>query len=507
MSQHPINTKQIAKNTLLLYMRQILVMAVSLYTVRIVLHTLGAEDYGIYTLIAGIISIFSFISAAMASASQRFFAIAMGEGDRQKLKDSFSSMMTFYGLLCVVIIVCAETVGWWMVKDKLVLPPDRMNIILWVYQFVILSSVSSLLTAPYMAAIVAHENMNVYAYISLAEVVFKLLIVYLLQILPYDKLLVYGLLTLLVTLTVNALYRYYCHRYVECRFRFSWQKGLLTEIAGFVGWNFWGSFAWMAKNQGVSILFNLYYGPLLNAAQGVANQIRNVVQTFSQNFSVAVKPQITKSYAAKEYRSMFGLLCKSCKFTYFLMFVITLPLIYNLDFILLLWLEEVPAHVVAFTKLLLIESLLESISLPMATANQATGKIKVYQFLIGLIGMTNVPCAYFLLASGMMPEAVYVASILLKVFSVGVRFTFLRQIPTFNAKFCFNRIFVPAFLVTLPAFALCEWLCPPSDDLLTAAVSVCSLLLLGCMCVYALGLSHNERNYIYRVIINKIKSL
>lgn len=501
------NTKRIAKNTLMLYVRQVLVMGVSLFTVRIVLHTLGAEDYGIYTLIAGVISIFSFISSAMSSASQRFFAFAMGEGDMQKLKDSFSSMMTFYGLLCMVIVVCAETVGWWMVKDKLVLPPGRMNIIFWVCQFTILASISRLLMAPYLAAIVAHEDMNVYAYISLAEVVLQLLIVYLLQILPYDKLLVYGLLTLFVTLTVNALYRHYCRRYAECRFRFSWRKGLLAEIAGFVGWNFWGSFAWMFKNQGVSILFNLYHGPLLNAAQGIANQIRSAVQLFSQNFSVAVQPQITKSYAAKEYQSMFGLLCRSCKFTYFLMFVITLPLIYNLDFILPLWLEEVPAHVVTFAKLLLIESLLESISLPMATANQATGKIKVYQFLIGLIGMTNVPYAYFLLASGMVPEAVYVASILLKAFSVGVRFAFLRQIPTFNAKLCFNRIFVPAFLVTVPAFALCEWLCPPSDDLLTAAVSVCGIVLLGCMCVYALGLSHGERSYVYRVIINKIKFL
>ena len=494
------NNKRIAKNTLLLYLRQLLIILVNLYTVRIVLKVLGTADYGIYNLIAGIVLMFSFLNSAMTSASQRFFSISIGEKNQEKLSQTFKMMLTVYALLCVMIVLVAETVGWWLVEEKLVVPQERMPIVAWIYQFMVLSSIVTLMCAPYMSALVAHEDMNIYAYVSIVEVVLKLVIVFLLQILPYDKLLVYGFLLLCVSVITTMLYRRYCRKYQECRFCFGWNKSVIIEISGFVGWNFWGTFAWIVKNQGTSILFNLFHGPLLNASQGLANQIRNVVQTFSQNFSLATQPQIIKYYAVGEYHSLFNLLCKSCKLTYFLMLIIVVPLIYNIDYLLQLWLGNVPAHVASFAKLLLIESLIESVSLPMASANQATGKIKLYQFLIGMVGMLNIPFAYVLLKIGFSPESVYILSIGLKLISIMIRFVFLRQIPTFRMKQCFVEIFMPVMLVTGAVFILCECMSFEATTLVTICFSVISIFLMSSVCIYLLGLSREEKKYVLKYI-------
>ena len=292
------NTKRLAKNTLMLYFRQFLIIVVNLYTVRVVLNTLGASDYGIYNVIAGTVTMLGFLSNSMAMASQRFFSFELGRGDEIVLQKTFAVTLFIYVVLALGVILFAETIGLWFVYNKLVIPPERMSAALWIYQFAILTFVVKILTTPYMSAIIAHEDMSVYAYVSIIEVVLNLLIVFILSVLPYDKLILYGFLMLIVVSINTALYRYYCSRhYKECCFRLLWDKVLLKNIGSYVGWNFFGSFCVMLKDQGVNILLNLFFGTLINAAQAIASQVNGAIMSFAQNFTTALRPQIIKSYA------------------------------------------------------------------------------------------------------------------------------------------------------------------------------------------------------------------
>ena len=314
------NSKRIAKNTLMLYFRQILIMLVSLYTVRVVLNVLGAEDYGIYNVVAGVVTMFSFLSGAMATASQRYFSFDLGKNDTEHLKTTFSVTFQIYLLLAFAIIVLAETVGLWFVNNKLVIPAERMNAANWIFQAAIVSFLLTLITTPYMACIIAHENMNVYAYVSIVEAGLKLAIVFLLKVLPYDKLIVYGLLLASVALINTSIYRLYCHKhYSECKFRFVKDRLLFKEIISYSGWNLFGTVANVAKNQIINILLNIHFGAIVNAARGIASQVNVAVSSFGQNFTTALRPPIIKSYASNEKESAFSLVFRGRKFTFFLM--------------------------------------------------------------------------------------------------------------------------------------------------------------------------------------------
>ena len=297
-SRYQSSTKRIAKNTLMLYFRQILIMLVSLYTVRVVLNTLGAEDYGIYNVVAGVVTMFSFLSGAMATASQRYFSSEMGRGNAAGLQKVFSVTMTIYVLLALVIVVLAETVGLWFVNTRLVIPAQRMTAARWIYQFAILSFMVTLLTTPYMASIIAHENMSVYAYVSIAEAALKLGIVFVLRVLPYDKLIVYGVLLFAVSFINTALYRGYCKRkYEECVFHPVWDRDMFHEICGFTGWSLFGTFTSMARTQAVTILVNQFFTPAVVAARSVSTQVTNALNVFSSNFNTSLYAPIVKEYA------------------------------------------------------------------------------------------------------------------------------------------------------------------------------------------------------------------
>lgn len=337
------SSKRIAKNTLMLYFRQILIMLVSLYTVRVILNTLGAVDYGIYNVVAGVVTMFGFLSGAMATASQRYFAFEMGRGNKEGLRKVFCITFTIYILLALIILLLAETIGLWFVNHKLVISEERIVAARWIYQFAVLSFMVSLLTTPYMAAIIAHENMKIYAYMSVVDAVLKLGIVYVLQILPYDKLIVYGALLLTVTGISTAVYRLYCKsRYSECHYRFEWDKNLYREILSYSGWNLFGASIGIVKNQIINILLNMFFGPLVNAARGIAAQVNGAVTSFSGNFSTAMRPQIIKSYAAQNHDETIKLVQRGCKGTFFLMYLFALPLMIETPYVLTLWLKQPP---------------------------------------------------------------------------------------------------------------------------------------------------------------------
>lgn len=442
------NTKRIAKNTLMLYFRQILIMLVSLYTVRVVLNVLGAEDYGIYNVVAGVVTMFGFLSNSMATASQRYFSFDLGKGDTEHLKTTFSVTFQIYLLLIVIVLVVAETLGLWFVNHKLVIPAERLISANIVYQAALFSFSMTLITTPYMASIIAHEKMTVYAYVSIVEVVLKLLIVFLLKILAFDKLGLYGILLAFVSFVVTGIYRFYCLKHFsECRIKFITEKKLFKEITAYSGWNLFGASVGVVKNQITNIFLNLYFGPVVNAARSIASQVNAAVTSFSNNFSTAVRPQIIKSYAADKKDEMLSIMFTASRFTFFLMFLLACPICFNLEPLLGLWLKTVPDYTVLFTRLILIDVMIESISYPLGTGIQATGKIKWYQIIVGSIYLLNLPISLIFLKFGYPPEIVFYISICITFIALVSRLFFMKYIIQF--KFLSNIFLSNLFRILL----------------------------------------------------------
>ncbi|MBT9662754.1 MAG: lipopolysaccharide biosynthesis protein [Odoribacter splanchnicus] len=444
------NTKRLAKNTLMLYFRQFLIIVVNLYTVRVVLNTLGASDYGIYNVIAGTVTMLGFLSNSMAMASQRFFSFELGRGDEIVLQKTFAVTLFIYVGLALGVILFAETIGLWFVYNKLVIPLERMNAALWIYQFAILTFVVKILTTPYMSAIIAHEDMSVYAYVSIIEVVLNLLIVFVLSVLPYDKLILYGFLMLIVVSINTALYRFYCSRhYKECCFRLLWDKVLLKNIGSYVGWNFFGSFCVMLKDQGVNILLNLFFGTLINAAQAIASQVNGAIMSFAQNFTTALRPQIIKSYAVHKNDEALRLVFSGSKFIYFLMYLFVMPLVLEMPYVLKLWLKNPPEYSILFTRLVLINAAIESVIYPMTTLVQATGKMRLYQIVVGTILLLNFPISYVILKLRAPAYAVLLVMIFITVIAILVRLYIVKYLIDYSIRLFVKKVIVPIVLVSV----------------------------------------------------------
>ena len=504
------NTARIAKNTLMLYFRQILILLVSLYTVRVVLNTLGAEDYGIYNVVAGVVTMFGFLSGAMAAASQRYFSWALGRGDTEELSRVFRMTVTVYALIALLVAVLAETLGLWMLETRLVIPAERMTAARWVYQFSIVTIIFSVMTAPYMSLILSHERMEVYAAASVLEAVLKLVIVFVLYANIGDALIVYGALTLIVTALNTGIYRRYCRRhFAESAFKLYWNTALFKELLGFTGWFFFSTCSGTVRDQVVTVLFNVFFGPAVNAAQGIAQRISSVSQTFAQNFSAAARPQIVKTYAAKDYAQTAQLVHHSCKTAYFLTLLIAVPVLFNADSILRLWLTEVPAHTVRFTQLVLISALAESLSLTMSSANQATGKVKWYCLCLGGVTLLTIPVIYVFLKTGFTPESVYVVLIAARWVLVAVRMCFLHNIPGFSVTVFVKKVVLRVLAATLCAFA-CVWCIARFVPVWTQAVylrlfiqAALQVLCTG-IAIVAVGFSRHERQTLIHILQTKL---
>ena len=388
------NNKRIAKNTLLLYFRMIFMMAVSLYTSRVVLNTLGVEDFGIYNVIGGVVAMFSVISGGLSAAISRYITFELGQGNTAKLKSVFSSSVTIQIGLALLIFVLAEIGGVWFLNEKMNLPESRIGAANWVLQCSILTFMVNLISVPYNAAIIAHERMQAFAYISIIEVVLKLLIVYILVIFSFDKLKLYGILLLAVACVIRIAYGIYCKRnFKECTYHFTFNKALLKEMMGFAGWNFIGAFAGVLRDQGVNIVINLFCGPVINAARAIAFQVNVAVNGFATNFMTAINPQITKSYASGDYLYMLTLVQSGARFSFYLLLLLSLPIIIETNTILTLWLKNVPEYTVIFVRLVLVFAMCEVLSGTQITALQATGNIRNYQIVVGSLQLLNLPIA------------------------------------------------------------------------------------------------------------------
>lgn len=499
------NTKRIARNTLMLYFRQILIMAVSLYTVRIVLNVLGAEDYGIYNVVAGVVTMFGFLSGAMATASQRYFSFDLGKGDTENLKKTFSVTLAIYALLALLIVLLAETVGLWFVYNKLVIPSERLTAAKWIYQAAVASFLFTLITTPYMSAIIAHENMDVYAYVGIVEVALKLGIVFLLKVLTFDKLILYGFLLLCVAVINTSLYRFYCKKkYEECHFCLLWDGKLFKEIFTYTGWNTFGAAVGTFKFQLVNILLNQYFSPVLIAARGIANQVNSAVSSFAMNFSNAVRPQIIKLYAAEQKREMLDFMFKTSRYTFYLMFLLAAPLFFEMKTILGLWLKVIPEYTVLFTQLLLIDVIIDSISYSLGVGVQATGNIKWYQIIVGGLLLLNLPTSWIFLSFGFSPSIVFIIGIIITIIAFLCRLFFLKQLFSFSLRESFviqnlGRMLLSVVII-VPSLLCIHYF-------LKNIFFVLPLFLqyfCECLLILIVGFSATERNRFFMFIRNKI---
>jgi O-antigen/teichoic acid export membrane protein len=496
------NTARIAKNTLALYFRQILIILVNLYTVRVVLNTLGAEDYGIYTTVAGVITMLGFLSNSLGMASQRYFSFEIGRGNVEQLKNIFNLNFTIYLMIIAVILLLAETGGLWFVNNKLALPSGRKNAAIWLYQFSVISFVFSILVSPYMASVIAHEDMNSYAYISIIEAMLKLGMVFILRNISFDKLKLYGILICVIHIINTAIYSSFCRfKYQECKFKLYWDKDLFKEIGSYMGLNLLGQLSGIFRNQGITILLNQFFGATAAASRSIALSINSYTVTFSYNFNMVLQPQIIKKYAAGEKSGMLEFVFFGAKGTYFLMYLAALPLMLEMDQVLRILLGRLPQYTVLFSRLALIELLIETITYPITTAVQATGRIKLFQFVVGGLLILNLPVSLMLLTLDAPVYSVAITAICLSCMAITVRLVILKRLVPFSIFVFLKRVILPICTASIvsaifPIFIYCFM----EQDLLRLFILVFVSVLISIVCVYLLGLNRIERIQIKKII-------
>ena len=504
MSETSLNNKRIAKNTLLLYFRMLLTMVVSLYTSRVVLQTLGVEDYGIYNVVGGVVTMFTFINGAMSTATMRFMAFELGSGNKEKLHRVFCTSIGIHAIISLIIFLLAETVGLWFLNTHMVIPEARMDAAHWVFQLSVLSTIVMMMSVPYNASIIAHEKMSAFAYISVLEVILKLAIVYMLVIFDMDKLKLYATLIFCVQLLIRIIYGRYCSKhFTECHYKPIYDKPMFKEMTGFAGWSLFGNLAAVAYTQGVNILLNMFFGPVVNAARAVAVQVQHAIQGFVANFQMALNPQITKTYASGEMEQMHKLVFASGRYSFFLLFFLSLPIIIEINPILSAWLGTVPEYTASFIRLTLCIMMVDALSNPLITAAQATGRIKVYQAVVGGILLLIVPISYIALKFGGQPEVVFIVHFLIVVIAQIARLIMIRPMIHLSLQKYFMEVVMKIACVVLTSVILpfiVYFLLP--KETLYSFLSVCSICVISVLAsVYCIGLGKGER----RFVIEKIK--
>ena len=504
-----INKTRIAKNTALLYFRMLLTMLITLYTTRVVLQVLGAVDFGTYEVIAGIVAMFAFLSGTMATASQRFFAVELGVENHAKLKQLFSINVLIFIGIALVIFILAETLGLWYFNNVMKIPADRFEAAAWVYQFAIFTFMVNIVSTPYQAIITAREHMQAYAYISILEVIFKLAIVFVLIYIPIDKLKLYALLLFAIQILISASYILYSTlKFPECKFKYYWNKTMFKEVFSFAGWSAFGALAMTVRSQGINLLLNFFFGVLVNTARGIAFKVYAALNLFIHNFFLAVRPQIIKSYAAdNEDKSgeMMKLVFQSSKFCFYLILVLSIPILIETRSILGLWLTIVPDYTVIFTRLVIVNAIIESLANPFIASIQATGKIKRYQIVTGSIILLNLPISYLFLKFGFPPQTTMVITILITAIAHLCRLYFMNKLLKMNIFNYFKQVILPISLVSILAFVLpllyARCFEPSFWRLVgvTAVTAIASVFI-----IFFIGLTQSERNGLKRFVFSKI---
>ena len=416
MADNTANNKRIAKNTLMLYIRMLMIMVVNLYTSRVILQALGVEDFGLYNVVGGVVVLFTFINNAMVTSTQRFLNFEIGKNDYEEARNVFSTSLNIHFIIAVIFLVLAETIGLWFLNTYLQIPDGREIAANWVYQFSILVSILNIIRSPYNAAIIAHEHMSFYAYVSIIEVVLKLAIVYMVYLFA-DRLIAYAFLMMIVTLIILGAYYIFCKKkYSICKYKFEYNKKRYLELASFSGWSLFGSMANMGASQGVNIILNMFFGVTVNAAMGIANQVNAAVYQFVSSFQTAFNPQIIKSYAAGDRTYFISLIMNTSRYSFLLLFLLALPIYICCPEILSIWLGTVPEYAVEFCRLMLVFSLIDAVQGPLWVSAQATGKIRNYQIIMSTLILLNLPVSYLLLRLFFIFELAILTKVIIYIF-------------------------------------------------------------------------------------------
>lgn len=507
MNDNASNNKRIAKNTAVLYVRMIVMMVISFYTSRVMLNALGVEDYGINNVVGGLVAMFSIISSSLSSSVSRFITFGLGKGDIQHLKKTFSTAINIHIILAFVVILATETVGVWFLNNKMNIEANRMNAANWVLHCSTITFAIGLLSVPYNAAIIAHEKMSTFAYMTIFDAVAKLAIVLGIKHYGGDKLILFAILNIIPIAISQIIYWQYSKRkFEECTYELGWDKKTTKEIGGFAVWNFIGCTAGLMKDQGVNIAINIFTGATINAARGIAMQVNGIISKFIGNFTIALNPQIIKDYAAGNLERMHKLIFTGTRFSYFLFMFLAIPIFFEVENILYIWLGQVPAHTVLFTRLVLILTLCEIISYTLITAQNATGKIKNYQLVVGSILLMNFPISYLMLYWGFAPESTLVVAIIISQVCLVARLFFLRTSIKLHITKFIKEVYLKAILVTVLSAStpfVCYWFIEPSTIrfFIVCGVSIITSML----CIYYVGCNTEEHKTIIRNLL-KIKN-
>lgn len=491
MSERSENTKRIARNTLMLYLRMLFGMLVALYTSRLVLQALGEEDYGIYNVVGGVVAMFSLVSTSLSSSVGRFLTFELGRGNEEGLKRIFSTALTIHLLLALVIIVLAETLGIWFLNTHMTIPAERLGAANWVLHASAAAFAVNLTGIPFSAAIISHERMGAFAGIGILDILLRLLVVLgVAWEADGDRLILYAWLLAAESMLMRVVYWAYCRRnFVECREPLRFDSQYWRALSSFAGWNFIGCSAGLLKDQGVNILLNLFFGPVVNAARGIANTVNSLLSSFSGNFMTALNPQITKSYAAGERDYMFSLVERGARFSYYILLLLALPMLLETEFVLNLWLKSYPAHTVNFVRLILLLSLCDILSNTLITLQTATGRIRNYQIVVGGMLLMNFPLSYLALHLGLAPESTMVVALGVSVCCLLLRLGFLRtmaglSVRRYLRRVCLNVLFVTVTAAVLPAFVHSwmsdGWLRFVVTGMLTVSCTLASIYWVGC---------------------------
>lgn len=504
-------SKRIAKNTLLLYVRMLVLMVISLYTSRVVLNALGIDDYGIYNVVGGVVAMFSIVSGSLSAAISRFITFELGKNDEIRLNKVFCSSINIQLIIIAVVVILLETIGLYFLNNIMVIPKDRIVAANWVFQFSIITFAINLLCVPYNATIVAHEKMSAFAYISIFDGVAKLVIALVILYNPFDRLIYYGLLVMLVGLIQRFLYTFYCNKHFqECKFRFLIDKNILREMFGFAGWNFIGASAVVLRDQGGNILINLFFGPAVNAARGVAMSVNSAVSGFVSNFMVALNPQITKSYASGEMDYMYKLAFQGARFSYYIILILALPIIFTTPYLLHLWLGIVPDYASSFARLVLIFTMSESLASPLITIMLATGDIRNYQLIVGGLQLLNLPLSYVGLRLGLPPQTIFVVAIFTSILCEFARLIMLNRMIGLSIKQFIVDVYLNVIYVTVVAslpLVLIKYVWDEDNFISFIIICLCSLLC-NVMSIYLVGCRKHDRVIIkshISSILNKIR--
>lgn len=505
MSQTSDNNKRIAKNTLALYIRMLITLAVGLYTSRVVLNTLGVEDYGVYNIVGGVVAMFGFLNSTMSGATQRFFTTALGEGDKNKLSLVFCSSIQIHAIISIVILVLSETIGMWFLYNKLNIPIERYDAAIWVLQCSILSSIVMVMSVPYNAAIIAHEKMGAFAYISILEVSLKLLIVYLLIFVNFDKLKLYAVLMLCTQFLIRMVYSVYCKRnFSETCYKHVIDKTLLRKMSAFAGWDLYGNLCVVGRTQGINFLLNIFFGTVLNAAAGIAGQVTSIIMQFANNVIMAVRPQIMISYAQKQFDRMNYLINRSSIFIYLLILMLSSPLFVDCYYVLKLWLKIVPDYAVPLCRISLLSGLMSIVNSTVSAGIHATGNIKKISFISGTIYLLVIPVVYVAFKLGAAPYWAYGISAIVMYIILGVNGVILHSMVT---KFLLSKYMMVIIQLTAMTLLYLGVLFLSSDWLEMSFVRLCFLCfesILIAVLLLLFILSKKEKEMVKKILINKL---